>query len=206
MKLIILGGFLGSGKTTILLQMAEYLKNKKSDSDKNIVIIENEIGEVSIDDQLIRNQGYNVRTMFSGCVCCTMTGDLIVGIRQIQQDLNPDWIILEATGVAYPDNIRENLKGQVSLESCRIFCIADAGRWPRLMHAMHDIMVDQLRGADVIFLNKIDLIKPKEIEPLLSSICEINSTAVCFPICAIDKISEDTWEKAFASGGIKNDL
>ena len=109
MKMIIMGGFLGAGKTSLVLQMARYLAGRNPDKQTKVVILENEIGEVSIDDKILKSGGFEVQTMFSGCVCCTMAGELMGNICQIMERFDPDWIIMEATGVAYPRRIKENL-------------------------------------------------------------------------------------------------
>ena len=103
-KLLIIGGFLGSGKTSVILQLAKHLVGPTSDSHAKVVILENEIGTVSIDDKTLSNTGLNVEPMFSGCVCCTMAGELVVNVGSIITRLAPDWIILETTGMAYPNN------------------------------------------------------------------------------------------------------
>ena len=77
MKMIIMGGFLGAGKTSLVLQMARYLAGRNPDKQAKVVILENEIGEVSIDDKILKSGGFEVQTMFSGCVCCTMAGELM---------------------------------------------------------------------------------------------------------------------------------
>lgn len=77
MKAIILGGFLGSGKTSIILQLAKYVTETTHTSDKtSTVIIENEIGETGIDDKVLASQGFEVKNLNAGCICCTMVSDL----------------------------------------------------------------------------------------------------------------------------------
>ena len=112
MKIIILGGFLGSGKTSFLKKFAKYIleKEKTSGSKTKVVIIENEIGNVAIDNQILENENLNVRTLFSGCVCCTLQGELVSTIRELMKQEKPDWIIIESTGVAYPGSIKEKIQ------------------------------------------------------------------------------------------------
>ena len=101
MRVIILGGFLGSGKTSVLLQLARYLvdNEKNSFSEVKVAIIENEIGDVGIDDKVIVNQGFSVTNLFAGCACCSLSGELVYNIKTIQKELNPEWLIIEATGI-----------------------------------------------------------------------------------------------------------
>ena len=107
MNFLVVGGFLGSGKTSFILRLAHHMIDDLGIN--KIVILENEIGEIGIDDQVLRGSGYEVKGMFSGCVCCTMAGELPTNVKTIEKDLNPDWIIMEATGMAFPQNVKENL-------------------------------------------------------------------------------------------------
>ena len=103
MKVLILGGFLGSGKTSLLLQLAYYITgNALNDKKYQVVILENEVGEEGIDDKLLRGNGYQVENLFSGCACCTLSGELLSTVSKIEKELQPDWLILETTGLAYP--------------------------------------------------------------------------------------------------------
>lgn len=198
MKMIIIGGFLGAGKTSLVLQMAKYLVGGDTEHASKVVILENEIGEVSIDDKVLKNGGFEVQTMFSGCVCCTMAGELVSNVYQIMNKLNPDWIIMEATGVAYPLNIKENLEQSLEMEQCRIFCVADAKRWMRLKKMLEVFMRDQLDCADVVFINKIDAVDKDAADLVEDSVKSLNAEARCFRVSAANGIERTVWEQVFA--------
>ncbi len=135
MKILTLGGFLGSGKTSILLQLAHYIVDNSLKSKKNIVaIIENEIGQVGIDDKVLKEKGYNVKDIFSGCVCCSLSGELIAGIQKIHKETDPEWIIIEATGVAMPSNISEVIHKNLNIKP-RLITLVDASRWKKIRMA-----------------------------------------------------------------------
>ncbi|MFA0815248.1 MAG: GTP-binding protein [Anaerofustis sp.] len=193
MNMIIMGGFLGSGKTSIVLQMAKYLIGDGDAPKATVAILENEIGEISVDDQILKSDGYKVETMFSGCVCCTMSGELIVNVSNIMREMNPDWIIMEATGIAYPHNIKENLQYSLKIDS-RIICVADAQRWQRLLRPMGMLIGDQLKEADVILVNKIDLVDNRTLDEVDHSLAGFNPSAKRFPICASEKIPIELWQ------------
>lgn len=82
MKILILGGFLGSGKTSVLQQLAEYLvsREKEYHSEIKVAIVENEIGAIGIDDKVLKKAGFIVNNLFSGCACCSLTGELVASI------------------------------------------------------------------------------------------------------------------------------
>ncbi|MDR2360380.1 MAG: cobalamin biosynthesis protein P47K [Oscillospiraceae bacterium] len=194
MKIILLGGFLGSGKTTVLLRLAADLLSDAPMSDSaesaappigsvRVMIIENEIGDIGIDDKILRNQGLQVRELFSGCACCTSGGDLLQDIDRIYREINPEWLIIEATGVAYPRAIRDKITELFDLR-VKILAIADAERWKRLQNAMSELISAQLDGADVILLNKTDTIDSDSADELVSEITAINPAAEIHKVSA----------------------
>lgn len=181
MKILIMGGFLGSGKTSVISQIAKRVIVEKPDSEKaQVVVIENEIGEVGIDNQVLGANGYKVENMFSGCICCTMGGEIADNVKRIQKDIAPELIIIEASGVGYPFNIKENIVKALDIE-CKICCIIDAKRWRRLLIPMTMILKDQLREVDLIIVNKTDLVNQDELDYVVSTAKEFNDTAeYCF--------------------------
>ncbi|MBO4831644.1 MAG: cobalamin biosynthesis protein P47K [Oscillospiraceae bacterium] len=191
MKILLTGGFLGSGKTSFILQLARRMKEDPRTGD--IVIIENEIGEVSVDDKTLSGAGYEVRTLFSGCVCCTLAGALPPTVLKIQQELDPGWIIMEASGLAFPSSIRENLETVLGIP-CRVCCIADAQRWKRLHAALEELMRGQLESADAILVNKADLVDADTLKGVLAEVREINDKADVFPLCANGTIPDELFE------------
>jgi len=188
MKVIILGGFLGSGKTSVLLQLARYIAGDTSGNSTKVVILENEIGEVSVDDSLLKRNGYQVTNMFSGCVCCTMSGELILNLRRIRDDFSPELVIMEATGVAFPDNIRKSINQSLPELEVSVTCITDAKRWLRLLRPMEMLLEGQLEAAEVILINKIDMVDSPTLAAVEVSIRTFNNGAEFFKISAAQPI------------------
>ena len=110
MNLIIFGGFLGSGKTSLILSLSHFLLENKNSVKSNVVIIENEIGEIGVDDKVLEYSGLSVRELFSGCICCQLSSDLIITLNDIHEKIDPEWVIIETTGLAYPGRILSTLK------------------------------------------------------------------------------------------------
>ena len=102
MKLLIFGGFLGSGKTTIIRKVLEGLVS----IGQTAAVIENEIGEIGIDDQVLSDAEVSVTPLFGGCACCQISGSLIRAIERIEFELNPDWLIIELSGLAMVGNLK----------------------------------------------------------------------------------------------------
>ena len=195
MKIIILGGFLGSGKTTVLMQLAKYLVSSGTGSNPcEVVILENEIGQVGVDNQLLSSSNFQVENIFSGCVCCSSSGQLCSSILDIQEKYNPGWLILETTGIAYPDKTKEVIESELHLPSA-ILAIADAKRWPRLIRSLKAFVESQLSQANVILLNKIDLADEQTRLQAADDIRSINPSAALYEISAIQPQPETLWQQ-----------
>ncbi len=192
MKILLTGGFLGSGKTSFILQLAHYMVEKMGI--EKIAVLENEIGELSIDDKLIKGSGFQVRSLFSGCVCCSMAGELPAAVYRIEKEVDPEWLLMEATGLAFPDSIRGNLEFSLGI-TCRICCLADAKRWDRLIRAVNELMTGQIASADVVLINKVDLVDEETLKRVEESVRSINGKAYVSPMCAGNEIPEGIFEK-----------
>ena len=131
MKILIIGGFLGSGKTRLLTHIIRYLKQKLPPVPNNVVIIENEIGASGVDDQTLSTAGYQIEKMFSGCACCSLSGQLIASLKRLEDELQPEYILLEATGMATLANIKSSIEEHSEWE-VKVLCIVDAMRWKKL--------------------------------------------------------------------------
>lgn len=187
MKFLILGGFLGSGKTSFLIHLAKHLVQKRGL--EKVVILENEVGQVSVDDKILTGSGYQVRGLFAGCVCCTMAGELVTNVNIIRKEMNPDWIIMEATGVAFPDTIRENVQRFLD-DPPQVVCLVDAKRWRKLLGPMAHLLPLQLKGAHHILINKIDLVGEEELAWIKTSVASYNETAKIEAFSAIESVPE----------------
>ena len=181
MNILVVGGFLGSGKTSFILQLAHHMIDALGIS--GVAILENEVGEYSVDDKLLRGSGLQVQSLFSGCVCCTLAGELPASIRRIEKELAPEWLIMEATGMAFPGSVRENLQRTLGTD-CRICALADAKRWKRLVAAMAELVHGQLEHADVILVNKADAVDAETLAEVLAAAQAIRPGVPVLPISA----------------------
>jgi G3E family GTPase len=195
MKILILGGFLGSGKTTALMRLARYMvDHADSECTNKVIILENEVGEVGIDDAYLRSGGFKVDNLFSGCACCTVSGELISAAVRIEKELDPEWLIIETTGIAYPRNMRENLKSAVRRDS-RIVILVDAARWNRLLLPMNNLLKGQIEGSDAVLINKTDLVDDAAIEKIERDILDFEPSAEIYKISALRDIPDTVWRK-----------
>ena len=171
-NVIILSGFLGSGKTTALVRMVERLREREGE-DFRIAIVENEIGSASVDSSIIQEAGYSVTEMLSGCVCCTLIGQLVPALQKLEEELDPHLVILEATGVATPDSMAANLAKYGGYE-VRIVTLVDASRWQRIKLALQILLTAQVEPADIVCVNKVDLVEADAVSEVDTDVHAIN--------------------------------
>jgi G3E family GTPase len=155
MDMLVVSGFLGSGKTTLILAtVGQYIET----TGQKVVIIVNDFGQVGIDGKIMSKYGLQVQEMPSGCICCTLGSDFLETVSTVAEKFNPDLILVEPTGIADPANIRDTMamyRGP-KLGRLRIFVVVDAVRFPLIMKALAVPLRNQLNAADVILINKVD--------------------------------------------------
>jgi len=175
----VLTGFLGAGKTTLVNRILSEQHGKR------VAVIENEFGEVGVDQALVIGADEEIFETSNGCLCCTVRGDLIRILAQLRRRRDRfDAILIETTGLADPGPVAqtffvdEELKEHYVLDA--IVTLADA-RHVEQQLAMNPIAVDQIAFADVILLNKIDLVSPAARARVEQRLRAINGTAAVIP-------------------------
>jgi G3E family GTPase len=163
-------GPLGSGKTTLLRHILATQRGK-------IAIVMNEFGEIAIDTKVIEGKNVRIAELGGGCVCCSLLGEFEAAVNEIIEKIAPETIVVETTGLAEPEALVFNI--QEALPQCRldgVVSVIDADmliRFPELGHTTRL----QIEGADILLLNKIDLIESGQVKPLETKLREINPTA-----------------------------
>lgn len=194
MKLIIFSGFLGSGKTKLILSIAKEITRFVKKDKTRLVILENEIGQTGIDDKILNSKDYYVETLLSGCICCTLKVELTEAINHIVKDIAPEYIIFEPTGVANPDNILDSVKKYGNnLDSIKIISIADAGRWNKLMKVTPILIRNQMKAANMILINKCDLASEEVLNDIESQLSEWNPDAAVHRVIALKEVDPSIW-------------
>jgi G3E family GTPase len=188
MKLLSVCGFLASGKTTLILEIAKRLQPVF----KKMVIIENEVGQIGIDDKYLRRSGLEVQELFGGCICCTLASDLVTTLEKIEGEYHPDLTILEATGVARPEDLTNAVsKYSKVVEDSLVLTLVDSVRYEMLMEIMEPLITAQIEAADIIAINKIDVATDKEIALAEKSIRSLNGNSRIIRISADKDINLD---------------
>ncbi|MFQ4141625.1 GTP-binding protein [Chlorogloeopsis sp. ULAP02] len=170
----VLTGYLGAGKTTLLNRILTYEHGKK------VAVIVNEFGEVGIDNQLVIDTDEEIFEMNNGCICCTVRGDLIRIIGNLMKRRNKfDHLVIETTGLADPAPViqtffvDEDMRDKIELDA--VVTVVDAKHiWE---HWEADEAQEQIAFADVILLNKTDLVTPDVLDELERRIRSMNAMA-----------------------------
>ncbi len=163
-------GPLGSGKTTLLRHILATQPAK-------IAIVMNEFGEMAIDTKVIQGKNVRIAELGGGCVCCSLIGEFEAAVNEIIEKVAPEMIVVETTGLAEPEALVFNI--QEALPQCRldgVISVIDADMLVRFPELGHTTRL-QIEGADILLLNKIDLVEPTQIEPLETKLHEVNRTA-----------------------------
>ena len=186
----VLTGFLGAGKTTLLNRILTENHGKK------IAVIENEFGEVGIDNDLVIGAEEEIFEMNNGCICCTVRGDLIRILGHLMKRRDKfDYIMVETTGMADPGPVAQTFyvddDMQQKLHLDAIVTLVDAKHiWEHIDDS--DEAKEQVAFADVILLNKMDLVAPEDLEKLEARIKSMNSMAKIYrsrdAVVEMDKI------------------
>ncbi|MBN1374999.1 MAG: cobalamin biosynthesis protein P47K [Dehalococcoidia bacterium] len=168
-------GFLGSGKTTLAVKLAQTAVNQG----RQVAILVNEIGEIGIDGQLMQQLDLNIWEMYDGCICCTLAADLVPALEEIDQSYNVDLVLMEPTGVAEPRNILKILpyyKGN-RLESITSVSILDPLRIIELYEVMTPLITNQLANAQYLLINKADVATKEQLAGARRIAAEVNPEA-----------------------------
>ncbi len=170
----VLTGYLGAGKTTLLNRILTHEHGKK------VAVIVNEFGEVGIDNQLVIDADEEIFEMNNGCICCTVRGDLIRIIGNLMKRRHKfDHLVIETTGLADPAPViqtffvDEDMREKLSLDA--VVTVVDAKHISQ--HWDADEAVEQIAFADIVLLNKTDLVTPAELEELEKRIRGMNALA-----------------------------
>jgi G3E family GTPase len=172
----VIGGYLGAGKTTLVNHLLRHANGRR------IAIAVNEFGALPIDDDLIVGASGNVLTLAGGCICCTFGSDLVAGLMEIAQRANEiDHIVIEASGVALPGAIAQSLclVPGLSLDAIVVVVDAETVRARAADPYIGDTIVRQLVDADLVVVNKCDLVGEADVQSLSGWLPTVARSAAC---------------------------
>ena len=174
-KIDIFSGFLGAGKTTLIKKLiAEAYKGEQ------VVLIENEFGEIGIDGLFLQDAGINITEMNSGCICCSLVGDFSRALKKVYKEYSPDRIIIEPSGVGKLSDIVAAVQ-RAAIEGAEInaLCVVvDASRCKMYMKNFGEFFNDQIRSANCIVMSHTEGCSEEKIAVAAALIREQNADAV----------------------------
>jgi G3E family GTPase len=197
MRTILITGFLGSGKSNVLLSLAAYL-NKKAGPEA-VVIIENEIGDTILSSKctLPSAEGMSTVEMTHDCICCTLSGELVSLLEDIQANKNPSWLLIEASSLTH-QSIKDIIHQTLNIFEPLSILVIDASRWKELYHDIPMLVGTQAERADFILVNKTETVKREELDSIMADIRKLNPYRPLRPICALKDSLDDFWEDMVA--------
>ena len=177
-KIDIISGFLGAGKTTLIKKLlSEALKGQQ------VVLIENEFGEIGIDGGFLKESGIEIREMNSGCICCSLVGDFGTSLKEVITTYHPDRIVIEPSGVGKLSDVIKAVKNvdvdcEISLNSYTT--VVDVNKCKMYMRNFGEFFENQLEYARTIILSRTDTPKATEekVERTVEMIRKVNKDAV----------------------------
>jgi len=177
MKVDIISGFLGAGKTSFINKYLPLIEGKSA-------LIENEFGDVSIDTDLIIEE-VPVKEIFAGCICCTLRGDFASGIKEIHDEFNPETIVIEPSGVGRLSDVIQGIKDasrmtNINLEINKLVSLVDIDTYWDYKENFGPFYLDQIENANIIFLTNLEDFSDEEISKVAKDIAQLNSKAVVF--------------------------
>ena len=175
---LLITGFLGAGKTTFLNHLI------KERSDERLFVIENEVGKINVDCELVMNGEEDIAGLTAGCLCCSLHDELLDVLEEVSfRRQEYDRLVIETTGVADPTSIIQTFLGNRMVERVfdlkQVICLADAAFVEENINSTDEAR-RQLVSADVVLLNKCDQVSPAEVEQLIQTLNGIHPTATIF--------------------------
>ena len=176
-KIDIISGFLGAGKTTLIKKLIS-----EAFQGQQVVLIENEFGEIGIDGGFLKDSGINITEMNSGCICCSLVGDFAAALKEVVAKFNPDRIIIEPSGVGKLSDVMRAVKGVADeedshLELNSLVTVADANKCKMYMKNFGEFYNNQVESCHTIVLSRTQNISQEKLEAVVALLREKNAEA-----------------------------
>ena len=174
-KIDIISGFLGAGKTTLIKKLlSEAFKGEQ------VVLIENEFGEIGIDGGFLKESGIEIREMNSGCICCSLVGDFGKSLREAVDTYHPDRILIEPSGVGKLSDVIKavrDVQGDIDAQLNSFSTVVDVTKCRIYRKNFGEFFSNQIEYAGAVILSRTDKAKPEKVEESVVLLRELNSKA-----------------------------
>ena len=174
-KIDIISGFLGAGKTTLIKKLLS-----EAFTGEQVVLIENEFGEIGIDGGFLKESGIEIREMNSGCICCSLVGDFGKSLREVVDTYHPDRILIEPSGVGkLSDVIKavQDVQEEIDARLNSFTTVVDVTKCRIYRKNFGEFFSNQIEYAGAVILSRTDKAKPEKVEESVALLRELNDTA-----------------------------
>ena len=174
-KVDIISGFLGAGKTTLIQKLLKTVYRNQ-----NVVLIENEFGEIGIDGGFLKEAGIEIKEMNSGCICCSLVGDYSKSLKEAVETYHPERIIIEPSGVGKLSDVMravDGVKDEVDLEIGYRITVLDVNKCKMYLKNFGEFYVNQIEYASTIVFSRTDIAKEGKTDAALAIVKEHNADA-----------------------------
>ena len=185
-KIDIISGFLGAGKTTLIKKLL-----KEAFEGEQVVLIENEFGEIGIDGRFLKDAGIEIREMNSGCICCSLVGDFGASLKEVVEKYHPDRILIEPSGVGKLSDVIKAVQGveeDVDIQLNSYTTVVDAKKCKMYMRNFGEFFDNQVQYAGAIIMSRTDIVDEKKAMESMELLRSINEKAaiITTPIEKLD--------------------
>ena len=185
-KIDIISGFLGAGKTTLIKKLL-----KEAFEGEQVVLIENEFGEIGIDGGFLKDAGIEIREMNSGCICCSLVGDFGASLKEVVGKYHPDRILIEPSGVGKLSDVIKAVQGveeDVDIQLNSYTTVVDAKKCKMYMRNFGEFFDNQVQYAGAIIMSRTDIVDEKKAMQSMELLRTINEKAaiITTPIEKLD--------------------
>ena len=174
-KIDIISGFLGAGKTTLIKKLL-----KEAFEGEQVVLIENEFGEIGIDGGFLKDAGIEIREMNSGCICCSLVGDFGASLKEVVEKYHPDRILIEPSGVGKLSDVIKAVQGvqdEVDIKLNSYTTVVDAKKCKMYMKNFGEFFDNQIQYAGAIIMSRTDIASEKKVQESLELLRSLNKDA-----------------------------
>ena len=174
-KIDIISGFLGAGKTTLIKKLLS-----EAFTGEQVVLIENEFGEIGIDGGFLKESGVEIREMNSGCICCSLVGDFGKSLREVVDTYHPDRILIEPSGVGKLSDVIKAVQGvqeEIDAQLNSFTTVVDVTKCRIYRKNFGEFFSNQIEYAGAVILSRTDKAKPEKIEESVALLRELNDKA-----------------------------
>ena len=174
-KIDIISGFLGAGKTTLIKKLL-----KDGFQGEQVVLIENEFGEIGIDGGFLKDSGIEIREMNSGCICCSLVGDFGTSLKEVVTKYDPDRILIEPSGVGKLSDVIKAVQGvqdEVDIKLNSYTTVVDAKKCKMYMKNFGEFFDNQIQYAGAIIMSRTDIASEKKVQESLELLRSLNKDA-----------------------------